>query len=121
MFILATENSIDYFQLLAHDGYVSVNKVLIKELGVEAALLYGELCSEYNYFKTHKMLDADGAFYSTVENVEANIYMNDYSQRKALKLLEERNLLSISKRGLPPKRYIKLNGDALSKLLEANL
>lgn len=115
------ENSIDYFQLLAHDGFVSVNKVLIKELGVEAALLYGELCSEYNYFKLRRMLDEDGAFYSTVENVENNIYLNDYSQRKALRILEDKNLLTISKRGLPPKRYIKLNGIALKKLLEANL
>lgn len=118
---MTVENFDNYFQLLAHDGYVSVNKVLIKELGVEAALLYGELCSEYNYFHIHKMLETDGAFYSTVENIEKNIYMNDYAQRKAFKILEERNLVTISKRGLPPKRYIKLNGAELGKLLRANL
>ena len=37
--------------LLANNGYIIVNKVLIRKLGLECAILIGELCSEYSYWE----------------------------------------------------------------------
>lgn len=36
-------------ELLATDGYIRVNKKLIKECGLYEAILIGELCGEYLY------------------------------------------------------------------------
>ena len=43
--------------LLANDGYIIVNKVLIRKLGLECATLIGELCSEYSYWEKHNKLE----------------------------------------------------------------
>ena len=37
-------------KLLSSDGFIVVNKNLIRELGLHEAIIIGELCSEYNYW-----------------------------------------------------------------------
>ena len=59
-------------ELLATDGYIQVNKKLIKTLGLHEAIIIGELCSEYNYWKNREEL-VEGSFYSTRENIEEMI------------------------------------------------
>ena len=39
--------------LLANNGCIIVNKVLIRKLGLECAILIGELCSKYSYWEKH--------------------------------------------------------------------
>ena len=36
-------------QLLASSSFITLNKNVIKAVGLEEALLLGELCSEYDY------------------------------------------------------------------------
>ena len=38
-------------KLLSTDGYIQVNKALIKKIGLHEAIIIGELCSEYNYWE----------------------------------------------------------------------
>ena len=37
--------------VLTNKGYIIVNKILIRKLGLECAILIGELCSEYSYWE----------------------------------------------------------------------
>lgn len=36
---------------LTNDSYIITNKFLIQIIGLESAILLGELCSEYNYWE----------------------------------------------------------------------
>lgn len=103
-------------QLICSDNFIAVNKTLVKELGVEPALLLGELASEAVYWNGQEKTD-DGYFYSTVENVEERTTLTAYQQRKALALLQEKGLVDVvSKKGSPPKRYIKLYEEAILQI-----
>lgn len=119
---------VDIISLLSCDGYIICNKTLIRKFNADCAILVGELCAEYNYYKSLGQLDSDGSFYSTRDNIEQNTSLNDYAQRKAIKMLSEAKILSVTKKGLPAKNYYKLNdiqllslfttGDTASEALE---
>lgn len=55
--------------LLSNTGYIIVNKEIIKKIGLHEAILLGELCSEYIYWKK-KDETVNEFFYSTRENIE---------------------------------------------------
>ena len=63
------------------------------------------------------MLTEDDYFYCTVENLEQNVFLNEFFQRKALKNLCAEGLITIEKRGLPAKRYIHLNIDRIEEII----
>lgn len=107
---------VDIISLLSCDGYIICNKTLIQKFNADCAILVGELCAEYNYYKTTNTLEPDGSFYSTRDNIEQNTGLNDYAQRKAIKLLSEAKILSVTKKGLPAKNYYKLNDSQLLSL-----
>lgn len=107
---------IDIISLLSCDGYIICNKTLIKKFNADCAILVGELCAEYNYYKNLGQLDSDGSFYSTRDNIEQNTGLNDYAQRKAIRMLSEAKILTVTKKGLPAKNYYKLNASQLLSL-----
>ena len=104
-------------KLLSTDGFIQVNKTLIKKAGLHEAILIGELCAEYNYWEEQNLLE-DGFFYSTRDNIEENTGLSEHYQRKALSTLYELGIILIEKRGLPAKNYYKINFDALLSILE---
>ena len=105
-------------QLISADNFIAVNKTLIKEFGIEPAILLGEFASEAVYWEAREEL-VDGYFYSTISNVEERTTLSDYQQRKALALLQEQGVVDvISKKGSPPKRYIKINTERILEILD---
>lgn len=102
---------------LSTDGYIAVNKKVIRLVGLEEAIILGELCSEYTYWRNENKLE-DGMFYCTVENMEENTGLSIHKQRKAINNLESMGVISIVKKGLPAKRYIKINTSRLIELLD---
>lgn len=98
--------------LLSHDNFIAVNKTIAEEVGLEAAVILGELASEFNYWQSIGKLE-DGYFYSTIENLEKKTYLSGHNQRQALAKLQEKGWISITKKGIPAKRYIKVNEENL--------
>ena len=106
-------------QLICSDNFIAVNKTLIQAVGIEPALLLGELASEAIYWQNQGKTE-DGYFFSTVENVEERTTLSAYQQRKALSLLQEKGLVDvISKKGIPPKRYIRIDEEAILNIFNA--
>ena len=106
--------------ILANNNYIILNKSLIKELGLKETIILGELASEYNYYKSNNMLN-DGWFYSTVENVKNETSLSDYEQRIAINNLKDKKIISMIIKGIPAKRYIKINTLIIGNLLLNNL
>ena len=75
--------------LLANNGYIVLNKTVMKAIGLHEAILLGELCSEYVYWRKRDELE-DGYFYSTRENIEEQTMLSVYQQRKAIKNLKKK-------------------------------
>ena len=103
--------------LLASTGFIVTNKRIVQRLGLSEAVLIGELCSEYNYWKSRGEA-SDGWFFSTVENIERETGIKKVTQASLLKKLSEAGLLKYQRRGLPPKRHIFLDFDAIARILD---
>lgn len=99
--------------LIASENFIAVNKTLIKAFGVDEAIILGELASEYEYWKKRGELDESGHFFSTIENIEENTGIKEKKQRTILNSLKEQGLVDIKLKGLPAKRYIRLNDEKL--------
>lgn len=104
-------------KLLSTDGYIPVNKILAKLLGINEAILIGEFITEYQYYESHGMLTEDNGFYSTIENVEENTALSEFAQRKAVKHLVEEGILKVERKGIPAKRYIYIDQSRLESIL----
>ena len=90
------------------------------KLGPLEAMMFGELCSESDYWYQNNGITEDGYFFSTVDNIENKLNIKKDVQQKLIKTLVNAGLLSVSKRGMPAKRYIKINEENLLNLLSVN-
>ena len=107
-------------QLISTSNFITVNKDLIKELGLEEAILLGELASEYDYWNNKNEIE-DGYFYSTIENIEEKTTLTAYKQRKCLENLKNKGIIDIQIRGIPAKRYIKINEEQVFQIFNNKL
>lgn len=103
-------------RLIANDNFIVVNKSLIHLFGLEETLILGELVSEYEYWRSRGELEG-GWFYSTVENIEKNTSLSKHKQKKALENLQQAGVICYQRKGMPAKRYIKINEDVLEEVL----
>lgn len=108
-------DSLNIQKLLASSNYMIVNKELLKNIGAIEALLLAELCNEYVYYYETEQTDNDGYFYSTIENVEKNTGLSREQQDTALLHLIEKGIIDKNVKGIPPKRYFKINEKALEQ------
>ena len=103
-------------KLLASDSYITVNRYIVKAVGLEAAVMLGELASECNYHKIRGQLE-DGYFYSTLDNIEEKTTLSRKKQDKVIKVLKEKGIIDVKVKGCPPKRYFRINELAIMRLL----
>lgn len=103
-------------ELLSSDNYIVVNKTIAHEIGLNEAILLGELASEYRFWKNNNELVDGDFFYSTVENIEENTTLTDKQQRTAIKNLVEAKILKVTVKGLPPRRYFKFNESTIMQI-----
>ena len=102
--------------LLSNNGYIIVNKHLIKTIGLHEAIILGEMCSEYTYWSSVNRLEY-GFFYSTRENIEKNTGLSPYQQRQAFKTLVDIGAIITKERGMPQKIWYSLNEEKIYELL----
>lgn len=103
--------------LIGTDGFIMVNKNIVKEIGLHEAILLGCLASKQKYWKDRNELN-EGYFFCTAEQFEEETTLSPYLQREALKHLEELNFISTKLKGLPRIKYFRVNEDVLLKWLK---
>lgn len=105
------------FNILSTDAFLSVNKTISKKIGIIPAIVLSELISEQKYWNSRNELDSDGYFYSTIENIEDNCGIKRSQQDSAIEILIRENLLYKKVKGMPRKRFFKINTDTILKIL----
>lgn len=101
--------------ILANDGFICVNKHIIKKLGLEEAVLIGELASIYTYNYNRGALEDDW-FYATIERIQENTGLSDYKQQQTILRLCDLGLLKQKLQGMPRKRFLKFNVEKLYEI-----
>ena len=95
-------NSIKH--LLMSSNYFVLNKKLVKELGIETAFLLTSLVEA-----DEMLADENGWFYQTVPQIEEMTGLSEHKQKKCIDKLISLGILSQENKGMPMKRYFKLN------------
>lgn len=110
--------SINVLNLLADGNFITVNKTVIKKVGLYEAILLGVLAGKQKYWEEHDGLTEDGYFFNTIENFEEETTISEYQQRQAFKHLEELGIISTKRIGIPAKKYFRINTKAVLNLFE---
>ena len=98
--------------ILSNGNYIVVNKKIASDLGLYEAILLGELAREHKYWANIEKLE-DGFFYSTVENIKENTTLSRKQQTRAMNTLEDKGIVTAVLKGIPAKRYVRINEDAI--------
>jgi len=102
-------------ELLLSDNYWVLNKSVVSEFGVETAFILGVLAEAE---KT--LADEEGWFYQTSETLEKITGLSNHKQTMCFKILKEKGILEQKNKGVPMKRYFKINFENIQKLLFKN-
>nr|DAV02687.1 MAG TPA: Replication initiator A family protein [Caudoviricetes sp.] len=106
--------NMNILSLLASDNYIVINRDLLKKYGINVTLMLCELASEYNYFYQNGKLE-DGMFYSTIDNINERTGLSKYQQSEALKVLDKIGIVKSVVKGIPAKRFFKIDVEELAK------
>ena len=107
-------------QLFASNNWLSINRTLMKVLGLKTTVLLGELCSEYDYWEREGKL-VDGMFYCSIEHLEEQTTLSRYEQTTAINQLKELGILDVMLKGVPATRYFKFNKSQFVNFLQSGL
>ena len=114
------QENINIVSLLASDNFIVINRGLLKRYGLNVTLMLCELASEYNFYKKEGKLEDDGMFFSTIENITDKTGLSRYQQAEALKTLDEMGIVKSFVKGVPAKRFFKLDIEKLASKIANN-
>ena len=83
-------------RMVASSSFITVNIAIAHEVGLDAAVILGELASSQVYWEDKGLLNEEGMFFETAEQIEEKM------------------------KGVPEKKYFLVDGDAIGSLLENN-
>ena len=93
--------------LLSSSAFLIVNKKLSKHVGLKEAVLLADLISKEEYFIANGM--TDGWFFNTEDNIQQDTTLTAYQQRNALKTLRKHQIIETKRKGVPARKYFKIN------------
>lgn len=96
---------------LIANGNIPLNKGLLQNFGVNAAIIYAELLNKFIYYYSTDQLTDDGYFYYTIPQLKKNTSLGRKQQDKAIEKLINAELIFKDLKSVPPKRHFKLNDD----------
>lgn len=102
--------------ILAETSWWPINKEFAKTFGLDAAIYIMDLSTKQEYFNNRGDLDKEGYFFNTKENIEFDTTLSPYQQNKALKALEQFEIVKTKRRGIPAKVYYKINIQKLNEV-----
>lgn len=103
-------------QLLMTSNFYVLNKQLVKSLGIETAFFLTTLVEA-----DETLVDDEGWFYQTSKTLEEITGLSNHKQTKCIEQLISLGILLQENKGVPMKRYFKLNYDQILKFLNTRI
>ena len=99
-------------ELLGQNGFIILNKRIIKKIGIENAIIFSFLIDKWKFF------DCNDFFYK-IDDIKQDVDMGEHIIRKSLKFLKDKNIL-IDKglQGLPAKQFYNFNTQAILSIFK---
>ncbi len=100
----------EIFKLVNPANTIGANRFIAHAVGASEAMIYSALLAKSAYYEEHGMV-SDGWFFSTVADLEESTTLTEKQQRRAINNLVKSGLIRSERRGMPAKRFFKINGD----------
>jgi DNA-binding PadR family transcriptional regulator len=100
--------------ILGGNAFVMFNKDIAREVSVNAAIIFGQLCSSYESFKSKEMITKKNGkeyFYLTSETIEEETALTYKQQLKAIKDLEEAGYIETVLMGQRRRKYFHITDE----------
>lgn len=116
---------------LSQDAYYQVNKQLVKELGFTAAIVLSFIIDKYKYFMQENKLDSQGGFFLSAKKlneetgeenlnvVEFELGIGEVARRSSFRILTQKGLIRIEKKGHPARHHYYINSENILNLLSS--
>jgi hypothetical protein len=99
-------------QVIMSSAYWTLNKNMVQMFGLESAMLLS------TFAEADSMLgDEDGWFYQTTKTVEEITTLSRHKQDKYIRKLTDLGVLQQENKGMPMKRYFRIDYEVLATLL----
>jgi hypothetical protein len=103
----------DHIQLvqdtLSSEAHLSINKRLIKILGLIPSILLADLLSKDRYFTDKGTKDDDGYFFTEQSYIKETLDLSEYHQKNATKKLVELGIIETKRVGIPPRIWFRIS------------
>lgn len=103
--------------ILGDNGYWRVNKKLATQYGFEVAIALADLINVEDMLERDGKLPKDGWFFQSRDDVETHTGMNRNSQTKAYAKLRTLKFIEQINKGIPRRRWFKIDYESLTKFL----
>ena len=98
----------DAIDFLASDNYIIVNRSLMMAIGVNEALVLGELASEYRYWREAGKLKDGDWFFSTDKNLMSRFPFSRPTIQRIISNLKASGVIETKLMGVPAKRFFRI-------------
>ena len=99
-------------QLLMSSSYFVLNKQIVKAIGIEAGFLLTTLIEA-----SDGLANEDGWFYKTSPSLEEETGLSNHKQSKIIEELTKLGILEQENKGMPMKRYFRINFQKIEELV----
>ena len=108
----------DIIGTIGSEGRIYISRPLTKALGFNAAVLFQALLLKQAYYEKQGMLDPEGYFYSTIEDMESSTSLSRHQQNKAVKTLVQEGLIDFYTGGVHYRRHFRIPDNAKELLMD---
>lgn len=86
--------------------------------GLDEAVILAYLCSKQSYWLKKGGLDNEGMFYCTIPQMSEETTIESRRQKKAIDMLKKYGLVTVKNKGIPYKRYFRVEVNKLKAQLD---
>lgn len=104
--------------LLSPDDWVQFPRAFLRFLTPAESVLLGELFRLEDIERQGSRLDETGAFLCSVQILLERIHWTEDQQRRSLQSLQEKGFVFLSRKGAPPKRWVRINSASLIRQID---
>ena len=96
------------------------NRTLAHAIGLNEAIMYSSLVAKLVYYQNKNLLDDDGYFYATADDIQESTCLTRRQQDSIIDNLVKTGLIEVKVKGMPARRHFKVfcNPGLLKQLLQ---
>ena len=94
--------------LLSAEHTMTYNRLIANAIGLNEAVAYASLIAKFAYYERNNLLDEEGYFYCTINDLQKSTSLTKEQQNRVIKRLVKLGLILYKRKGIPPKRFIKI-------------